>query len=75
MIKITSVEWRTGEWVIGFVLCFDNVVKKYKAYMGVSEGIDAKADAILIRDYGTKMKFVEAKGFFPHLIRKEYAWK
>ena len=76
MINFIKVEWRQAtQRTIGFVLCFDDVEKKYKTYLGVGDGLSMNTDVKYIMDYGTKMCFNEAQAFFPELKREQYAWR
>ena len=75
MSKIVATEWRSsGAQAIGIVLCLDGITKKYKAYIGVAQGLDEKTDSQGIKDWGTKLSFKEAKAFFsfPEFTEEEY---
>ena len=50
----------------------ENEVGKKRVYVGVMEGADEDADAETIAQWGAKLTFDEAKGFYPELNAEEY---
>lgn len=71
-MKITNMEWRTGLDTVGIILCEDEFDKKQRAYLGNCKGLIEKKDAEHIRDWGSKLTFREAKGFFPFIKEENY---
>ena len=71
MSKIIQTEWRSGKNTIGIVLVQRND-ESYQAYIGVSLDEGEHEDAQYIADYGGKLIYREAVGFFPTLKESEY---
>lgn len=73
MSKIIQIEWRSGIDTVGIVLC-ELTTGELRAYIGVPKtNDDEDIDARYIADYGAKLSFDEAVGFFPKIKRKNYA--
>lgn len=71
MRELVKWTWRSASDTVGVVLvkCGDGL---HRAYIGVSRGSDERADAIYIADYGCRLSFREASGFFSGLKESEF---
>lgn len=74
-VKIKDVRWKQSTDTIGVVLVEVLYEEKpLKAYIGIGRTQNPKFDAAHIADYGAKLSFREAQGFFPTLKKEDYAW-
>ncbi len=71
--KILGIEWRNARRNVGFVL-IENDIGEQSVRVGCAEpfSVDEEQDINMIVDYGSKLSFNEAKGFFPHIEEKKY---
>jgi len=66
-------EWRSGGVCTIGIVVYENEFGKQRGYIGVHcWGNSEDEDAEYIRDWGVKLSFAEAKGFFPKLDEKKY---
>lgn len=71
--KIISVEWRSANGTVGFVLIENSIGQQSVRVGGVQPGsFNSALDARHIADHGAKLSFDEAVGFFPDLDPKKY---
>ena len=70
-MEILNQEWRTGRDTVGVILIKTDT-GKLKVYIGVGEGYDEDADAHSIATFGCRLKFPEAKAFFPTIEEKDF---
>ena len=70
--KIVDIVWIGGGTTIGVVLCSDDITQKYSARIASVRGEDEDVDAKCVKDWGTKLTFTQAKGFFPKITEEEY---
>jgi len=71
-MDIIDVVWKTfQDQSIGFVLTLNDAT--YRVYCGVGYGADEEEDKkLIITEWGAKLTFLEAKGFFPMLVESQY---
>ena len=70
-MEILNQEWRTGRECVGIILV-KTATGKLKVYIGVGEGYDEDVDAQSIANSGCRLKFPEAKAFFPTIEEKDF---
>lgn len=71
-LELVSVEWKSGFHVIGFALFRDRITNKFSARIETVPGFNEASDLEHVRDYGLKLSFEEARGFFPiELLNKD----
>ena len=64
--------WKSGDYgTVGIVLC-QMPTGLERAYIGISQDMTEEYEARKISDYGTKLSFLEAKGFFPEIQEGKY---
>lgn len=68
LVKIIADTWRSS--LVGIVLVEHR--GRTQVYIGIGDGIDQRADAQKVADWGSRLSFQEAKGFFPALSEAEY---
>lgn len=74
-IKIEGSEWFTNSTgTVGAVLCWDTVTGRYKAYIGGVLGTDKGRDEQHIAEWGSKLPYRIALGFFPDIAHARYGW-
>jgi len=70
---IAGMEWRSGESdTVGFVAVQNKESKYWQVFVGISNGIDPKKDAIYIAKTGAKLLPEEARPFFRYLPNDKY---
>lgn len=67
MIQVVDNRWYSGgTGTVGFVLVYDELLKQYNCYSGVStEFGDEQTDIERIKDYGAKVEQSVAQAMFP----------
>lgn len=70
-LELVEIEWRSGFNTIGFALFKNTFNDKFTARFERVYGFKEATDIEHIRDYGVRMNYHEAKGFFPDLFEKE----
>lgn len=69
--RLERVEWYSGgTGTVGIVICVDESTKERRAYIGVGAGIDARADAQRIKDYGAKLRIAELEALI-EILKQE----
>ena len=66
--------WYTmGVMITGIILVKNEITNNTQAYIGsMPSPQDEKNDAERILDWGTKLSYRQAKGFFPQIKEKKY---
>ena len=73
--EILKTEWRTGGLgTVGIVLAKTGTGKlcAYISPLPVTSGYDEERGSLLIADWGARLSFEEAKGFFPEVTEEDY---
>lgn len=70
-LELIDVKWRPGFHIIGFALFKHTYSFKFIAKFGLVYGFKQESDLKHIKNYGTRMTYEEAAGFFPDLFEKE----
>jgi|WetSurMetagenome_2_1015567.scaffolds.fasta_scaffold200679_2 hypothetical protein len=70
--KILSWTWRSARDSVGIVL-IENDIGEVSARIGVAKGNPELSDAEYIAEWGAKLSYNEALGFFPYLQKTDYA--
>lgn len=63
--------WFSGQETVGVIL-YRNGMGKYRVVMGPAHFNRQEADVQYIADYGAKLTYKQAVGFFPELKEEEY---
>lgn len=66
-LKLLDVRWFSGTDTVGIVLVEDMSAHYTKAYIGVGQGFNEKADALHIAQWGTKISKKHAEAVFGSL--------
>ena len=74
MREIKGKIWYSmGTMITGIILTKDDVTYNTQVYIGsMPKPQDEKNDALRILDWGTKLSFKQAVGFFPTIKEKNY---
>lgn len=71
MSEIVKSQWKSGTNTVGIILT-KNEEDKYRVYIGLGDGLDEDDDAENIKDFGAKLSWEEARGFYPELEAGDY---
>lgn len=75
-LNCIAVEYRNARQLILVALFHDTRIDKVNCRLGIAAGEDELEDIRFVADYGSKLKKVEAKAFFPgHRALIESKWK
>jgi hypothetical protein len=69
-VEIIRWEWRSGRDTVGIVLVQSSDGLK-RAYMGVAKSATEETDVMEIAHYGARLRFEEARAFFPELTNPD----
>lgn len=64
--------WSGGTGTVGAVLTYNPGNDTFAAFIGVSEGVNEKLDAYLIKDWGAKLEKEVAEAIFGKIERYRF---
>lgn len=71
MDRVEQVKWRSGIDTVGIVVAVWKDGLK-RAYIGMAQDLSEDIDAVYIAQFGARLSYQEAVGFFPELKSEEY---
>ena len=70
-MNILQSIWITAQTTIGVVL-YENDVNEQQGVISAVDGFNEESDRQHVADYGAKLSFAQAKGFFPDIKEENY---